>query len=246
VTHLLIVEDERELRLLLRENLEEEGYRVTALADGDEALRRVRRETYDLVILDLMLPGADGLSICRALRSGGDRAAYVPILMLTARSSEIDRVIGLESGADDYLIKPFSVRELVARVRAILRRAEAMAAREEAEVIEAGDLSIDVPRRRVILGGEEVALTAKEFDLLACFAQHPGRVFSRGELLDHVWGYGHDGYEHTVNTHINRLRAKVEREPSQPRFVRTVWGVGYRFAEPHELDESSGGRKAQQ
>jgi DNA-binding response OmpR family regulator len=184
------------------------------------------------VVLDLMLPGIDGLSVCRALRAVPE---YVPILMLTAKSSEIDRVLGLEIGADDYLVKPFSLPELIARVKALLRRTEALrdqAARVSAdETIRRGDLTIDVARRRVTLGGREVGLTPREFDLLLHFARRPGRVFTRIQLLEQVWGYSHDGYEHTVNSHINRLRAKIESDPARPRYVITVWGVGYKLAD---------------
>jgi DNA-binding response OmpR family regulator len=189
--------------------------------------------SHDLLILDLMLPGVDGLEICRQVRSG---RRYTPILMLTARSAEIDRVLGLEIGADDYLTKPFSVRELVARVRALFRRVEAMGTdHDTAIVIEAGSLRIDTARRDVRVAGEAVDLTAKEFDLLRYFASHPGRVFTRAQLLNEVWGYAHEGYEHTVNTHINRLRRKIEPEPSDPRYVLTVWGVGYRFPAADEI-----------
>lgn len=174
----------------------------------------------------------DGLDVCRELRKRED---YVPILMLTARSGEVDRILGFELGADDYLTKPFSVRELVARVKAILRRADRMAADQAAPAVEPiviDDLSINREKRRVLVKGEPIELTAKEYDLLVHFAGHPGRVYTRGQILDQVWGYGEGTYEHTVNSHINRLRAKIETDPSQPRFIQTVWGVGYRFFDP--------------
>jgi DNA-binding response OmpR family regulator len=236
---LLLAEDEREMRELVELHLRDAGHHVVAVGDGKEALRLALDDRWDLIVLDIMLPGVDGLEICRRLRASEEHS-WTPILMLTARSSEIDRVLGLETGADDYLTKPFSVRELVARVKAILRRAEALerGGHDESE-LELGDLHIDVPRRRVTLAGEPVGLTAKEFDLLLHFARHPGRVFTRSELLDTVWGYGHDGYEHTVNSHINRLRSKIETDSSSPRFVLTVWGVGYRFAEPAELEATA-------
>lgn len=184
----------------------------------------------DLVILDLMLPGIDGLEICRRIRS---RSTYTPILMLTAKSTELDRVLGLEMGADDYLTKPFSVMELTARVKALFRRVDSLSARHEQppRVISARGLVIDPDRRSVTLHDRPIELTAKEFDLLLHFAENPGRVFSRAQLLDRVWGYSHSGYEHTVNSHINRLRAKIEKNPNQPEYVQTVWGVGYKFSD---------------
>lgn len=228
----LIVEDDGDIARLVRLHLQDIGFEADIAGSGEEGLRRFRGHPYDLVVLDLMLPGMDGLSVCRALRAGPE---YVPILMLTAKSSEIDRVLGLEIGADDYLVKPFSLPELIARVKALLRRTEALrdqAARVSAdETIRRGDLTIDVARRRVTLGGREVALTPREFDLLLHFARRPGRVFTRIQLLEQVWGYSHDGYEHTVNSHINRLRAKIESDPARPRYVITVWGVGYKLAD---------------
>jgi len=176
-----------------------------------------------------MLPGMDGLELCRRLRS---QNINIPVLMLTARSSELDRVLGLELGADDYLTKPFSIKELQARVKAILRRVEFSAKQLAAnpdEIIEAQSLLIDVSGRNVFIDNHPVELTAREFDLLLHFARNPGRVYSRGQLLDHVWGYSHNGYEHTVNSHINRLRKKIENNPQQSQYIETVWGVGYRF-----------------
>jgi DNA-binding response OmpR family regulator len=178
-----------------------------------------------------MLPGVDGLEICRRLRN---RGGYTPILMLTSKSSELDRVLGLEMGADDYVTKPFSIRELLARVKAIFRRVEELKSEKKKgppALIKSGELAVDVQKRHVTMKGKTVELTAKEFDLLCHFARHPGRVFTRSQLLDSVWGYGHDGYEHTVNSHINRLRAKIEDNPAQPKYVLTVWGVGYKFTD---------------
>ena len=197
------------------------------------ACARAITQDWALIILDLRLPGPDGLEICRAVRR---ERAYQPVLMLTSKSSELDRVLGLETGADDYLTKPFSVLELAARVRAILRRVENLQQPAEKtasnrDAIQAGPIEIDPSRRHVTLDGTEVDLTAREFDLLEYFARHPGRVFRRAELLDQVWGYGHEGYEHTVNSHINRLRSKIEGDPSQPEVIVTVWGVGYKFSE---------------
>ena len=230
---ILVVEDNLDLADLLVLHLHDAGYAVRQAGDGRAALQLLAGESFDLVILDLMLPGLDGLDVCRRLRA---RADYLPILMLTAKSTELDRVLGLEVGADDYVTKPFSIRELLARVRALLRRVDALTEMpaDAQEVLRLDNLTIDTARRRVLLGDAEVHLTSREFDLLLHFARHPGRVYSRAQLLDLVWGYGHDGYEHTVNSHINRLRAKIERTPAQPRYILTVWGVGYKFAETAE------------
>ncbi|MHB8764083.1 MAG: response regulator transcription factor [Deferrisomatales bacterium] len=235
---ILVVEDDPEIAALVGLHLRDQGWEVERAADGRSALARVRRGGWDLVVLDLMLPDLDGLEVCRAIRA---REGYCPVLILTARSSEVDRVVGLELGADDYLTKPFSVRELVARVRALFRRAEAMAlppAAEDLGPVEVFGLALDPSRRKAIVGGRPVSLTAREFDLLLHFARHPGRVFTRAQLLERVWGYGHEGYEHTVNTHINRLRAKIEADPAHPRYVLTVWGVGYKFP---DRDDWAGG-----
>ena len=230
--HVLLVEDDREIAELVELHLRDIHCVANIAGSGQEALARLAQHRYDLMILDLMLPDLDGLTICQRLRTGGD---YLPILMLTAKSSELDRVLGLELGADDYLVKPFSFPELLARVKALLRRAEALsglagAVPDDARIAR-GPLVIEVSKRRALLAGRELALTAKEFDLLLHFARQPGRVFSRGQLLDQVWGYGHEGYEHTVNSHINRLRAKLEPNPAEPRYLLTVWGVGYKFTE---------------
>ena len=238
---ILVIEDEWEIARLVRLHLEDAGYDVEVSTEGLAALRLAMVPRWDLIVLDLALPGIDGLEICRRLRAVSD---MTPILMLTARSSEVDRVVGLEMGADDYLTKPFSVRELVARVKAILRRVEALSAdgKRQPETLELGTLTIDLPKRRVVLDDREIQLTAKEFDLLVQFARNPGRVYSRAELLDQVWGYGHEGYEHTVNSHINRLRGKLERDPANPELILTVWGVGYKFRDQDEHEASSGGR----
>ena len=234
VQHILVIEDNPEIAELVDIHLREGGFKVTICHDGTAGLAEAEKGTYHALILDLMLPGTDGLTICRRLRSHND---YLPILMLTARTSELDRVLGLELGADDYLTKPFSVRELVARIRALLRRTEAMANTSGTEkndsVIINGNLRIDRDRHEVYISDHSVDLTAREFDLLLFFASQPGRVFSRAQLLDQVWGYGHDGYEHTVNSHINRLRSKIETDPAKPNHILTVWGVGYKFADHH-------------
>ena len=229
---ILLVEDEPDIADLLGLHLRDLGYRVDAVADGALALQKALATPYALIILDLMLPGMDGVEVCRQLRR---RERATPILMLTAKSEEADKVLGLDVGADDYVTKPFSIRELLARVRALLRRVELDQPEEEGGEIALGGLVIEPAKRKVRAAGAAVELTAKEFDLLLLFAQHPGRAFSRQELLDKVWGYQYAGYSHTVNSHINRLRSKIEPEPSAPRYVQTVWGVGYRFAEPDEL-----------
>jgi DNA-binding response OmpR family regulator len=229
---ILVVEDDRDIAALVELHLRDLGADVTLVHDGRAALDLAMARTFDLIVLDLMLPSVDGLEICRRLRS---QNRYTPILMLTARSTDVDRIVGLEIGADDYLTKPFNVRELVARVKALLRRVDALSKNEPEEVslLDLGDLTIDVIKRRVTLRGTEIELTAREFDLLLHFARHPGRVYTRAQLLDQVWGYGHEGYEHTVNSHINRLRSKIEHDQSQPGYILTVWGVGYKFRDAH-------------
>ena len=226
---ILVVEDDKDIARLLQIHLGDIAFQVDVVDNGQDGLNRACNNPYELIILDLMLPRMDGLEVCRRLRGQG---VHIPVLMLTAKSSELDRVLGLELGADDYLTKPFSVKELQARVKAILRRIE-LARQDQAdtdeETITVNNLHIDVTRRLVDVDGDAVELTAKEFDLLLHFARHPGRVYSRAQLLDCVWGYGHDGYEHTVNSHINRLRKKIEHNPEQSEYIQTVWGVGYKF-----------------
>lgn len=227
---ILVIEDNHDIANLVMINLRGKHMRVDHAANGEIGLKMALGEDYDLVILDLMLPGMDGMDICRAMRS---EKLYTPVLMLTAKTSELERVLGLEVGADDYLTKPFSVPELVARVTAILRRTGEYQLRPAADnpaVLKFDDLYVDVNKRQVLLDDNNIELTAKEFDLLWHFALNPGRVFTRAQLLDSVWGYAHDGYEHTVNSHINRLRAKIETDPAKPRYVITVWGVGYKFS----------------
>jgi len=234
---ILLVEDDPDIADLLELHLSDEGYAVDVVDDGDEGLDRALDCRYDLIILDIMLPGTDGFDICRRLRQ---EKCHVPILMVTAKTEEVDKVLGLELGADDYITKPFSIREVLARVKAIFRRVEVNqeGTEEDDAPIEVGGLVIHPTKRKVIAGGESVDLTSKEYDLLLLFARHPGRAYSRQELLDEVWGYQYSGYSHTVNTHINRLRNKIEPDPSSPTYVKTVWGVGYRFAEPEELTTS--------
>lgn len=223
---ILVVDDEPKIVKTARAYLENAGFRVVTAEDGQAALTVYRHEKPTLVILDLGLPGMDGLDVARTLRRDSD----VPIIMLTARVDETDKLIGLELGADDYITKPFSPRELVARVRAVLRRTGGE--REQAPPpIVAGDIKVDLERRLVTVKGEAVDLTPTEFDLLAVLARYPGRVFTRLELLDRVQGYAFEGYERTVDAHVKNLRQKIEPEPKQPRYVLTVYGVGYRFVE---------------
>ncbi len=226
----LLVEDDAHIADLLSMHLRDEGLLVVHCARGDEGLVQLTQGgDWDALVLDLMLPGVDGLDICRRARA---MARYVPIIIISARASEVHRILGLEIGADDYLPKPFSVLELVARVRALLRRAEAMAqnARVAAGSLSVAGLAMDPVARDARLAGQRLDLTPREFDLLYFFARQPGKVFSRMDLLNAVWGYQHEGYEHTVNTHINRLRAKIEADPAQPARILTVWGRGYKFA----------------
>ena len=231
----LVVEDDPDIGRLVQLQLTELNCECRLIPDGVAGLAEAEAGRYDLLILDLMLPRMDGLQICRRLRAG--ERNNTPILMLTAKSSELDRVLGLELGADDYLTKPFSMLELAARIKGIFRRADqltqaqASAATPAAPIIEVEGLRIDTERHEALVGGTPVDLTAKEFELLVYFARSPGRVFTRAQLLDQVWGYSHSGYEHTVNSHINRLRSKIERDPGNPDYIQTVWGVGYRFAD---------------
>ena len=227
--HILVAEDQADIRDLIALNLRQAGYQVTAVVDGAQALAQQVEQARDLLVLDLMMPGLDGLEVCKALRA---RGGAVPILMLTAKSTELDRVLGLELGADDYLTKPFSMAELLARVKALLRRAELLrqaSAPGPGAALVNGEVEILPARREVRVRGRLLELTALEFELLLHFAQHPGRVFSRAQLLDAVWGYSHEGYEHTVTTHINRLRAKIESDPMRPLMILTVRGAGYKM-----------------
>lgn len=229
----LVIEDDPDIGAMLRLNLGAEGFQVTLATSGEAGLAQLKTQTadagIDVIVLDLMLPGIDGLAVCREVRT---LERYIPIVIVSAKSSESHRVIGLELGADDYLVKPFSTLELVARLHAVLRRMQAVEAMAEsrAGVIRHGALSIDPVAREVRIDGREIVLTGKEFDLLAFFARNAGRTFRRIELLNRVWGHTHDGYEHTVNSHINRLRAKIEADPARPARILTVWGVGYKFA----------------
>jgi DNA-binding response OmpR family regulator len=230
IRRFLIVEDELDLANLIQLHLQDFHADITCIDRGDIALQKALKEPWDLMILDLRLPGLDGLDVCRELRG---RGIEFPIMMLTARTTELDRVLGLELGADDYLTKPFSSLELVARVKALLRRSERKNNPTPLSLnqITIKHLTIDKLQRSVFNDKTSIELTAREFDLLWFFATNQGRVFRRTELLDSVWGYGHEGYEHTVNSHINRLRAKIEPDAASPQLLHTVWGVGYKFCE---------------
>ncbi len=227
----LIIEDSADIADLIQLHLKDINCEADIAVDGKSGIEFFKERKYDLVILDLMLPVMDGLEVCKQLRA---LPGYVPIIMLTSKSSELDRVLGLEIGADDYVTKPFSIPELLARIKAQFRRAESTAQSTRKDVSETlvfAGLVIDVAKRRVTVVENQIELTAKEFELLVHFARHPGRVFTRVQLLDQVWGYSYEGYEHTVNSHINRLRAKIEQDPVNPRYILTVWGVGYKFTD---------------
>ncbi|MEN8213040.1 MAG: response regulator transcription factor [Pseudomonadota bacterium] len=225
---ILIVEDDHDIAGLVEMHLADLGHEITVCHDGEAGWRLYQQHSFDLLILDLMLPLLDGLELCKRIRADG--GGYTPILMLTSKSSEMERVLGLELGADDYLTKPFSLMELLARVKALLRRTDAMRSGSTARSYSFNGLRIDTGRREVVRDGKLLELTPKEFDLLLHFASHPGEVFSRMQLLEQVWGYNHEGYEHTVNSHINRLRGKLEPDPATPTYIKTAWGVGYQFA----------------
>jgi two-component system, OmpR family, alkaline phosphatase synthesis response regulator PhoP len=233
----LIVEDDPDIADLLELHLKDLDLNLDRAADGELGLEKALENEYQLVILDVMLPKLNGLDVCKKIR---EKKKSLPILMLTAKSDEFDKVLGLELGADDYLAKPFSIRELIARIKAIIRRVNAVIEDQvNTDVIEMtfGGLNINMEKRRVILNENKIDLTAKEFDLLALFAANPGKAYTRENLLNIVWGYQYAGYEHTVNSHINRLRSKIEKDPAQPKYIKTVWGVGYKFAEHEDFEE---------
>ena len=230
--NILIVEDNTDLLNLLKINLSDQGYNIFTAQDGFAALDLFHNQQPDLVILDVMLPKMDGFDVCKSLRK---KNQTTPILMLTAKAEEVDKVLGLEIGADDYMTKPFSIRELIARVKAIFRRVHVnMNSEKVKKVLKFDDLALDTSKRKVTLAGESIELTSKEYDLLLLFFSNPGKAYSRDELLNNIWGYNFEGYSHTVNSHINRLRSKIETDPSDPHYIRTVWGVGYRFADSEE------------
>ncbi len=222
---ILVVDDEPHIVELVRYNLLQEGYDVATAGDGEAALTRVRTERPDLIVLDIMLPGVDGLQVCRRLRA----ESSVPIIMLTAKGGEMERVVGLEIGADDYVAKPFSPRELVARVRAVLRRRVREIPPAAQEPIRVGDLYLNPATHEVALGGRPVELTAREFELLRLLMRHPNRVFTRDFLLEHLWGFDFYGSTRTVDMHVSRLREKIEDDPARPTYIQTVRGVGYKL-----------------
>lgn len=232
---ILIVEDDPDICDLIEIHLNDIGYELDRAPDGEAGISMIEQNAYALIILDLMLPKLDGLEVCKRTRESDKQ---IPIVMLTSRSEELDKVLGLELGADDYITKPFSVRELTARVKALLRRAGAPPEAESEAPLQLayGHLAIDLENRKVLGDGSRIDLTAKEFELLALLASHPGRTYSRDELLDLIWGVQFSGYEHTVNSHISRLRSKIEPDPSNPTYIIRVWGVGYRFAETEEIE----------
>lgn len=229
MTKVLVIEDDPHIIELINIHLQDLGCDVKRIMNGREGFEEARNGSYDLIILDVMLPEMDGINICQKLRA---LDIFTPILMLTAKSEEFDKVLGLESGADDYLTKPFGIREFIARVKAILRRQQlrdSQKATVDASNIIKGDLEIDLEKRKVSIGGSRISLTPKEFDLLQLLAENPGKSYNRDQLLSSIWGYEFNGYEHTVNSHVNRLRTKIEPDLSEPTYILTTWGVGYRF-----------------
>ena len=230
---LLVVEDDENISSAISEYFSRVGYQVKTVEDGMTAVKTVLEEPPDAVVLDLMLPKMDGLAVCKELK---EKVNYLPILMLTAKDDVADKVLGLEMGADDYITKPFSLRELEARIKSVLRRTRSAGGadgeRDEAPIVR-GKLRIDPARREVTIGERQVELTPKEFDLLRLFASNPGRVFARKYLLEKIWDYSYEGYDRTIDSHINRLRAKIEDNPENPQMVLTVWGIGYKFTDEH-------------
>jgi DNA-binding response OmpR family regulator len=229
--NVLVIEDDPNIVGLLEIHLRDHNFSLSKSFTGEDGLRKAQESKYDLIILDLMLPGMDGLEVCRQLRNQG---AITPIMMLTAKSEEIDKVLGLEIGADDYLTKPFSIREFIARAKALVRRTEreqVMPESNQEALLAYGNLSIDRDKKMVHIDGKRISLSRKEFDLLSLLAANPGKNYDRSKLLNLVWGYDFNGYEHTVNSHINRLRSKIEPDMAQPTYILTTWGMGYRFNE---------------
>jgi DNA-binding response OmpR family regulator len=223
----LVIEDDPDILELLNIHLSDLDCEVSKSSNGRIGYEMAQSQQYDLIVLDLMLPEMDGISICQKLRALDN---FTPILMLTAKSEEFDKVMGLESGADDYLTKPFGIREFIARVKAILRRQQRSASSDQGKtIIEKGDMEIDIDMRKVAIDGTRIDLTPKEFELLVLMAENPGKSYNREQLLSTIWGYEFSGYEHTVNSHINRLRTKIEKDVATPKYILTSWGVGYRF-----------------
>ena len=224
---ILVVDDEKLLVKGIKYNLEQEGYQVVTAFDGEEAVHLAHDESIDLILLDLMLPKLDGLTVCRTVRGFSD----VPIIMLTAKSEDIDKILGLEYGADDYITKPFNIREVTSRIKAILRRTKAREPKKDTDTLVSGDITLDYNFRRVIINGRVIELTGKEFDLLELFLKHPGKVYTRENLLDIAWGFDYPGDARTVDVHIRRLREKIEQNSAEPHYIRTKWGVGYYYKE---------------
>jgi two-component system, OmpR family, alkaline phosphatase synthesis response regulator PhoP len=227
----LIIEDDHDIANLVSIHLKDLGFEVDKSYDGKDGLLKVLNNSYRIIILDIRLPGLDGFEICKRIRL---EKINTPILMLTSKSEEIDKIVGLEIGADDYITKPFSIRELMARIKAIIRRSEMTihtSSPDKDQEIRYDGIYINVTLRIIEVKGKRIELSPKEFDLLVLFASHPGRTYSRGELLEKIWGYQFEGYDHTVNTHINRLRVKIESDLNNPEYILTTWGVGYRFRE---------------
>ncbi len=234
----LIIEDDKNIVDLLNIHLKDLNCNTSVAGDGQVGLEKALSEKFDLIILDIMLDKIDGLEICRRIRAN---EIITPVLMLTAKAEEIDRVLGLETGADDYLTKPFSIREFIARVKAIFRREKILKeqiSKDNKKTLKYGELFIDQDKRKVLIADKRVELTPKEFDLLFLLASNPGKSYTREQILSLVWGYEFDGYEHTVNSHINRLRAKIEPDLSKPRYILTLWGVGYRFTDEEDIVEN--------
>ena len=226
MARVLVVDDEKLIVKGIRFSLEQDGYEVDCAYDGDEAIERAKEREYDVVLLDVMLPGHDGFEVCQTIREFSE----MPIIMLTAKGEDMDKILGLEYGADDYITKPFNILEVKARIKAIMRRAGKTAAQEtKAKVVEVGELRLDCESRRVFIGSREINLTAKEFDVLELLVFNPNKVYSRENLLNIVWGYEYPGDVRTVDVHIRRLREKIESNPSEPKYVHTKWGVGYYF-----------------
>ena len=229
---ILVVEDEQAIAAFVQTSLEREGFSVSVACAGETALAHIRADPPELIVLDLMLPGIDGFEICRRVRQ---RQAYIPIIMLTSRTDDVDKIVGLELGADDYVTKPFNARELIARIRSVLRLVNQAGASPGRDRLGIGDLIIDRSRRAVTLAGQAVKLPPKEFDLLVTLAWERGKVFGREMLLERVWGYDYAGESRTVDVHVQRLRSKIEPDPAQPRYLLTVYGIGYKFALDEDL-----------
>ena len=229
-TKVLVVDDEKLIVKGIRFSLEQDDYVVDAAYDGEEALEKAREGSYDVILLDLMLPKMNGMEVCRRIREFSD----VPVIMLTAKGEDMDKILGLEYGADDYITKPFNILEVKARIKAILRRVRASRGSGTDNVIESGDIRVDRDNRRVRVRGEEINLTGKEFDLLEFLISHPGKVYGRAKLLEIIWGKDYPGDERTVDVHVRRLREKIEKNPSEPKYVQTKWGVGYYYRDPKD------------